>query len=145
MELKKYLIKILKPRETEEVKPNLFIQQTNRLNDSLIDRLDKTVKGHEKEIQYPKYRMIFPASWNNKLNIKNLILGGYPLKSTIIFLFILFMAWAYQHDINSQRDLVINLVSNSTLKNLYCSNISISDPLIKICNNINLNLNFTLP
>lgn len=69
------IIEILTPKDTEEVKPGLFIQK----------------KGNG-------YRMVSPAAWNGKLNWKNIILGPNWLRNFIWFAIIMFICWSYVHD-----------------------------------------------
>jgi hypothetical protein len=75
--IKKGIINNLTPDKTEEIKPGLFIQQ----------------------IGNNKYRQIYPAAWNNKLNWKNTLLGGDQwLKHLITFLILMFIVFGYVHD-----------------------------------------------
>lgn len=69
------------PKDTEEVKPNLFIQKTRN-----------------------GYRQIYPAAWNGNIIWKNFFFGGKFLKSTIVFILILFLVWSYNHDTKALRD-----------------------------------------
>lgn len=121
MSWKDYLVKILTPKNTEEIKPNLFIQTYNN-PDSLMSRLDKTIRGHQKEIRYPKYRNITPAVLNNKLRWIIVILGAHPIKSLAIFLFILFMAWSYKHDVLTLMTFRDQLFFNDTARSNFCNN-----------------------
>ena len=120
MSFKKWLAKTLTPKNTEEVKPNLFIQAYNN-PDSLMARLDKTIKGHNKEIRYPKYRHIFPAAWNNKINWAIMIFGAHPIKSLFVFLLIIYMAWSYHHDTQALVEWNNQIMSNFTARMQLCS------------------------
>jgi hypothetical protein len=62
----------LTPKNTEEIKPNLFIQKTN--------------KG---------YRQIYPAAWNGKINYNNLIFGKGFWKSLLWVFILLLLAYGY--------------------------------------------------
>ncbi len=75
------LAKKLTPRDTEEVKPGLFIQ--------------RTTKG---------YKQIHPAAWEGKVNWKNFILGGNFLKSFVWFAILMFLAWSYFQDVGSYQE-----------------------------------------
>jgi hypothetical protein len=79
----------LTPPDTEEIKPGVFLQK-----------------------RFGKYRLIHPASWEGKMNWKNLFLGGNPLKHLVIFLFIVFLVWSYQHDIQAYQEFYINIREN---------------------------------
>ena len=76
------IIKSLTPKDTEEIKPGLFIQK---------------YRG--------KYRRIYPAAWNGKFNLKNFITGGPNFwKTTLFFIIILFLVWSYIQDTTSLRE-----------------------------------------
>lgn len=94
-------IKALTPKDTEEVKPGLFIQ-TRGNPDSLIDRLEKTVSGIP--IKYPWYKEVWPAAWNGRVKWYNFILGGRFWSTTLWFLIVMFLAWAYYHDVSAYKD-----------------------------------------
>lgn len=113
-----YWKRILTPKNTEEIKPNLFVQKIK--GDSLMARLDKSVKGHNKEIVPEKYRVIYPACWNNKYNLKVLFLGAYPIKSLLVFALILFLAWSYTNDIKQINDMAVELHTNQTFYYEFC-------------------------
>lgn len=80
--------KELEPKNTEEVKPGLFIQK----------RYGKKGKV--------KYRRVYPAAWKGEINWKNLIMGGTTdfWKNTILFLIIIFLVFSYWHDTNELRE-----------------------------------------
>ncbi len=99
------LIKALTPKDTEEIKPGLFIQKTH--------------KG---------YRQVNPAAWDGKINWKNFILGKDFFKSLIWFAIILFLAWSYFHDTSEYREFYEEVNSNPVL---FCTNVS----LVNINNN----------
>lgn len=116
-----YWKRILTPKNTEEIKPNLFVQKIK--GDSLMAKLDKKVKGHDKDIVFDKYRVIYPAHWNGKWDLKVLTLGAFPIKSTLIFLLILFLAWSYRHDLNEINSMAVELHTNQTFYNEFCKKI----------------------
>ena len=62
----------LTPKDTEEVRPGLFIQ--------------KTSKG---------YRQIYPAAWNGKINYNNFFFGSGFLKSFIWFAILMIIIFGY--------------------------------------------------
>lgn len=125
MNWKQKLIYKLTPKRTEEIKSGLFIK-TN--GDDLITRMEKMSKDHKREIRWEKYRIIYPAVWNNKINWKIFILGVNPFRSLIIFSFILFLAWAYSHDVSFIERLGTEIYKNSTFHLEYCKNITINGP-----------------
>lgn len=91
--------KAFTPKETEEIKPGLFIQ--------------KTRKG---------YKQIHPAVWNDKVNYKNLLLGPEFVRSIIWFAIIMFLAWSYFHDVGTYQEFYEEVNSNPVE---FCSNINI--------------------
>lgn len=92
------LTKALTPKETEEVKPGLFIQQTS--------------KG---------YRQVHPAAWNGKINWKNFLLGSNFLRNLIWFLIIVFLAWSYFHDVDVYKEFYEEVIADPAL---FCSNVT---------------------
>ena len=62
----------LTPKNTEEIKPGLFIQ--------------KTASG---------YRSVTPAAWEGKINWKVTLLGSQPLKHLFVFALLMFLAYGY--------------------------------------------------
>ena len=72
------LLKILTPKNTEEIKPGLFIQKTER-----------------------GYKQVYPAAWNGKIDYKNLIFGKGFLKTTLFFLALLFIVYGYSSTTNA--------------------------------------------
>jgi hypothetical protein len=89
-------ISSLEPKNTEEVKPGLFVQSFTK-NPSSV-----------------KYRVVHPAVWNGKVNWKNFILGSSPLKHFLIFLLLMFLVWSYQHDVSSYKDFYEKIISECT-------------------------------
>ncbi|HEC37462.1 hypothetical protein LCGC14_0476680 [marine sediment metagenome] len=93
--------KVLTPRDTEEIKPGLFIQ--------------KTRKG---------YKQIHPAVWNDKVNYKNLLFGHGFLRSFIWFAILMFIAWSYFHDVETYQEFYEEVSSDPVA---FCSNVSLFD------------------
>lgn len=92
-------IKTFTPKETEEIKPGLFIQ--------------KTSKG---------YRQVHPGAWDGKMIWKNLLLGPNFLKNFIWFVIIIFLAWSYFHDVDVYQEFYEEVSSNPIA---YCQNVSL--------------------
>lgn len=97
-------IKSLTPGDTEEVKPGLFIQR--RLG---------------------KYRQIYPAAWNGKMNWKNFILGPNFFKHFFIFLLIVFLAFSYWHDTKELKEFYYKVNYN---KIDWCLGVDVDDLVI---------------
>lgn len=74
------LIKNITPKDTEEIKPGLFVQK----------------KGDS-------YRQIYPAAWNGKIIWNNFLWGGKPLQTLFLLAIILFLAWSYSHDVEAYK------------------------------------------
>jgi len=75
------LIDSLTPKNTREIEPGLFIQKKGR-----------------------KYREVYPAAWNGKINWYNFVFGGSAFKTLGWFAIILFIVWAYQNDVREYRN-----------------------------------------
>ena len=93
------LTKALTPKDTEEIKPGLFIQKTNR-----------------------GYRQVSPAAWDGKINWKNFFFGQGFLKSFIFFIIIIFIAWSYFHDVKVYQEFYEEVISDPIL---FCLNVSL--------------------
>jgi len=91
-------VKAFTPKNTEEVKPGVFLQKTKR-----------------------GYRQIHPAAWNGKINYKNLLLGPNFLKSFMWFAIILFIAWSYFQDVQTYQEFYEEVNSNPIV---FCSKIN---------------------
>ena len=92
-------VKAFTPKNTEEIKPGLFIQKTKR-----------------------GYRQVHPGAWNGEMNWKNLLLGPRFIKSLMWFAIILFLAWSYFHDIQTYQEFYEDINSNPVE---FCSNINL--------------------
>jgi len=94
-------IEKLTPKDTEEIKPNLFIQRRGNY-----------------------YRQIYPAAWNGKINWYNFITGGHWTKLFwfFIILFIVFGFYVQSGDYKKFHDLVMENPYN------FCESIRIETP-----------------
>ncbi len=81
-------VKALTPKDTEEVREGLFIQR--RLG---------------------KYRQVYPAAWNGKMNWYNLFTGGSIWKSRT-FILILLIVFAYSIDVKNYKDFYEETINN---------------------------------
>lgn len=88
------------PKETEEVKPGLFIQ--------------KTSKG---------YRQIHPAAWQGKVNWKNFFWGSGFTRSFIWFAIILLVVFGYQDSTTSCSEFQENPCPHLKSLQQYCLDI----------------------
>ena len=88
------------PKNTEEVRPGLFVQSRPKNPDSI------------------SYRVVYPAAWNGKVNWKNFILGHNFFKNLFIFLLILFIAYSYQHDVSMYKEFYEEHVNNPLCNNI---------------------------
>lgn len=100
---KEKFIGFLTPKRTEEIKPNLFIQQINQ-------------KG-----QPDKYRQITPVAWKGKIiNWIVFWLGANPIRSTITFLTILLICFGYVQNNNTQGDFYNQVIFNQSFVQGLC-------------------------
>lgn len=104
-------IETITPKDTEEVKPGLFIQKGIWAR-SLIGKALVFAKILKPKPDKEFYRMVHPGAWDGKINWKNFILGGNPIKHLFIFLLILFVAWSYLHDRGEFRDFYIEVMDD---------------------------------
>jgi hypothetical protein len=81
MEKENFFIKALTPKDTEEIKPGLFIQR-----------------------KLGGYRNVYPAAWNGKIIWANFLFGGSVFKTIGWFAIILFVVWSYQHDVAEYKE-----------------------------------------
>ncbi len=79
----------LTPRDTEEVKPGLFIKKTRR-----------------------GYTQVHPAVWDGKINWNNLLFGGSIYKTFSWFLILLFLIWSYNHDVQEYKNFYLEVRSS---------------------------------
>lgn len=77
------------PKNTEEVKPGLFIQK-----------------------KYGNYHHIQPAAWNGKIIWKNFLLGANPLRNFIFFMILMFIVFAYTNDVSQYKQFYENVAGN---------------------------------
>jgi hypothetical protein len=120
----------LTPRNTEEIKPNLFIQEY-KVGDDLFTRLNKTIKGHQEEITYSKYKQITPAYWKGKINWLVLILGTtyFPYFLGII---IILLGLALKNSMQITE--VIKLFNDPIYFRTFCDSlVNSTEPIKQIC------------
>ena len=79
----------LTPRDTEEVKPNLFIQ--------------KTRKG---------WRTINPLAWKGKIRWAEQAKTIFSLSTAMRLAVVIFLVWAYLHDTAALREFQVEVTSN---------------------------------
>lgn len=112
-------IKAMTPKNTEEVKPGLFIQARPSRREGII------------------YRQVHPAAWNGKLNWYNFLLGPNFFKNSVWIIIILFIAWSYSHDVEAYQNYYEELNSNFTIRQEFCSGSNF--PLEEFSGEININ------
>jgi len=111
------IIDILTPKDTEEVKPNFFIQK----------------KGNH-------YRQVSPMAWNGKMLWKNAILGPNWKSHLAFFLILMFICWAYVTDNKTfiEQD---KMIKENPMK--FCAGILEADRLNEQMSNQIKPINFT--
>ncbi len=98
------LTKALTPKDTEELRPGLFIQMKAKNPDTI------------------EYKQISPAAWDGKIIWKNLFFGGITLRNVIWFSIILFIAWSYFHDVKVYQNFYEEVIADPIL---FCSNVAL--------------------
>ena len=93
-----FWVKALTPKDTEEIKPGLYIQK-----------------------KLGRYRQVHPAAWDGKISTKNLLFGGDFVKSFIFFAILMFIIWSYQHDVQAYQDFYLEVAGDPLS---YCSDVS---------------------
>lgn len=109
------LTKALTPKNTEEIKPGLFIQTKYG---ELLDKDGQTVIGKAPM----SYKQIHPAAWEGKIIWKNFLFGAGFLKGFIWLVILLFLVWAYNHDVGAYQEFYEKVSENPVA---YCSNVSL--------------------
>ncbi len=79
----------LTPKDTEEIKPELFIQK----------------KGD-------KYRQVYPLAWNGKLRWKEQLKTIISVRTIFTLAIILFLVYAYTNDVQEYKTFYENIMSN---------------------------------
>lgn len=97
----------LTPKDTEEIKPNLFIQK----------------KGD-------KYKVINPFVWNNKIRIKEQLKTIFSLRTILSLALVLFLVWTYFHDVGALRNFYFKVQQNPIV---WCTKILAGLPTGNIC------------
>ncbi len=92
-------IKVFTPKDTEEIKSDLFIQR----------------RGNS-------YRQVYPGAWDGKIIWKNLLFGGMGLRNLLWFAIIIFVAWSYFHDVQVYQEFYEEVISDPVL---FCLNVSL--------------------
>ena len=87
--IKMSFIDSLTPKDTEEIKPDLFIQ--------------KTKKG---------YRQVHPVAWKGKWRTKEQLAMVFSIRTIATIAVICFLAWSYLHDQGALREFYIEVQSN---------------------------------
>lgn len=93
MGFRHWFAKVITPSDTEELKPGLFIQK-------------KIIKGKD------YYRQVHPGAWNGKINWYEVFLGHNFFKTTFWFLLIMFLFFAYWHDVKALKGFYEDVNSN---------------------------------
>ena len=82
-------IDVLTPKDTEEVKPGLFIQQRGR-----------------------GYRMVQPFAWNGKMRWREQMRTVFSIRTFITLAIIGFIVWGYLNDTGEFRDFYVEVKGN---------------------------------
>ena len=82
------------PADTEEIKPGFFVQ--------------KRLKG---------YKQVYPFAWNGKIRYKEQLSSLFSMRTIITIAIIIFIAWSYQHDVDSYKTFYEDVQNDPTT---YC-------------------------
>lgn len=91
------LIEFLTPKDTEEVRPGLFVKTT--------------LKG---------YRVMSPLAWNGKLRVKEQLKTVFSLRTIFTIALVLFIAYSYIHDNSALLDFYKDVRGNPQY---FCANV----------------------
>ncbi len=91
------LRKAFTPKDTEEIKPNFFIQRW---------------KGN--------YRQVNPVAWNGKYRWKEQVKTIFTFRTLFWIALILFIAWSYMNDVQQYKQFYEDVKGNPVL---YCENV----------------------
>lgn len=83
------VVKALTPENTEELKPGLFIQQTQ--------------KG---------YRQINPMAWEGRMRWKEQMKTVFSLRTVFTIALVLFLAWSYMNDVGTYKEFYEDVMEN---------------------------------
>ncbi len=83
------IVKALTPKDTEEVKPGLFIQKRG-----------------------DSYKQILPFAWNNKILWREQLRTVLTLRTLFTIALIIFIAWAYLNDVGVYKQFYEETMSN---------------------------------
>lgn len=86
----------LTPKNTEEIKPEIFIQR----------------RGDE-------YRVVHPIVWNNEWRLKK----QFSWKNLIWIIILLFLVWSYNHDVKAYRSFYETVTKNPIE---FCSHVNLN-------------------
>ena len=87
----------LTPKDTEEIKPNLFIQR----------------RGNE-------YKQVYPVAWKGEMRWKEQLKTIFSFRTLMTLVIILFIAWAYTNDVEEYKNFYVEVKNNPIA---YCENI----------------------
>lgn len=105
--------KVLTPRDTEEIKPGLFIQTRYR---KVYDN-----KGDLIAREPVSYRQIEPLFWNGKFRKKEQLATVFSVRTFFTLAIICFIVFAYLHDTKTYREFYTRVMENpvSWCENIY--------------------------
>ena len=101
-------IERLTPRDTDEVKPGLFIQKTRT-----------------------GFRQVHPAAWNGKVNWKNFLWGG-SYRHIIWFMILMLLVYSYSIETKTCKDFLENPCDHLINITNFCMNESSYDGFVNL-------------
>ncbi len=88
------ITKALTPKNTEEIRPGLFIQARPKNPNSIV------------------YKQIFPFAWNNKILWKEQLRTVFAFRTLFTIALIIFIAWAYLNNVGVYKQFYDETISN---------------------------------
>lgn len=77
------------PKDTEEVKPNIFVQKKGDI-----------------------YRVVNPIAWNGQMRWKEQSKTFFSLRTFITLVLIIFVVWSYNNDVKQYKEFYVDVLSN---------------------------------
>lgn len=74
------LVNIFTPKDTEEIKPGLFVQKKGK-----------------------NYRVINPIAWNGVIDWKTQLKSIFSIRTIFTIAIVLFLVWSYQNDVGQYQ------------------------------------------
>lgn len=108
MKIKDFLIKVLTPKDTEEIKPSFFLQTKYK---KITDEDWKVIAREP-----IKYRQVLPLVWEGKFLWKEQLRTVINFKVLIWLIILLFIVWSYNHDVKEYKIFYEEVMNNVEIR-----------------------------